>query len=129
MELHRVVSLREGAGGKLSGVVIKAVRIAKQDDVNRCVLNNRGKEINLDAVAFVSTRDRRPVAGAQPNLEGITNGVIENLVVDDGYRLGRSSWYAAGEAATGAATVVDSMGTGRAAADAIVHDFEGGEGR
>jgi NADPH-dependent glutamate synthase beta subunit-like oxidoreductase len=68
--------------------------------------------------------DRRPKRSDQPNFEEMETGVLGNLKVDWEYKLPRPGWYAAGEAATGAATVVDSMATGRIAAQIVAADLE-----
>ena len=51
--------------------------------------------------------------------DGILSAYSDNAAVTAGYRVGPPGWYAAGEVATGAATLVDSMATGRRAAEAI----------
>ena len=61
---------------------------------------------------------------AKPTVDAVSAGVLGNLKVEAGYKLGRPGWYAVGEAATGPAGIVDSMVTGKLAAAAIKADLE-----
>jgi glutamate synthase (NADPH/NADH) small chain len=118
LDLHRVTGL-EGSDGRLIGVVLKRTKATNPDAVDRHTLVGYGEAIPVRAAVFVAAVDRRGAVGDAPDLAGLARGVLGNLIVDGEYRLGRPGWYAAGEAATGAATIVDSMGTGRRAAEAI----------
>jgi len=120
---HRVVELA-GKNGKLGEVVTRKVKSPGVDGVGRPQSGFDGAEERIAATLFVATVDRRPSSATRPDLDGIETGVLGNLTVGDGYRLPRAGWYAVGEAATGAATVVDSMATGRLAAEAINSDLK-----
>jgi len=114
-----------GAAPQLEAVVCRKVRYAAVDRVGRPQKGNEGAEVRLAASVFVATALRRPRREAQPDWEGAALGRLGNLTIGEGYRLARPRWYAAGEAATGAATVIDSMATGRLAAEAIARDLCG----
>lgn len=116
---RRAVAL-EGAGGAVSAVSVQAVKPGAKDRVGRVALPAGGARQRLEASVVVAAVDRRPDDGLE--IEGASRGVIGSFAVDGAYRLGRPRWYAAGEAATGAATIVDSMATGRRAAESIVAD-------
>jgi NADPH-dependent glutamate synthase beta subunit-like oxidoreductase len=128
LDLSRVAAL-EGDGGRLTGVGVKPLKAGGPDAVGRRPLSGQGKAAVLEAAVFVAAVDRRPGAGDPPALDGMRSGVLGNLLTDPDYRLGRARWFCAGEAATGAATVVDSMGTGRRAADAVHRCLSAGGGR
>jgi len=91
-------------------------------------LRNRGSAEPLAAAMLVAAVDRAPTASALPDIDGLERGVRGNLNVDGQYRLGPAGWYAAGEVATGAASLVDSMATGRRAANEIAADLMTGNG-
>lgn len=119
---HRVSKLV--GQGKIESVEIRKVRIPKRDQVGRPAQSSDGKATLLTASAFIAaSENRKPRKEDQPDIGDLPTGILGNLVVDGEYRLKRSGWYAAGEAASGAATVVDSMATGRLAAEAIVRDL------
>jgi NADPH-dependent glutamate synthase beta subunit-like oxidoreductase len=111
----------EGTGGALTAVSVQAVKPGAVDAVGRVALGAAGQKQSLPAKLAIAAVDRRPEGGLA--IEGAARGVLGSFVVDASYRIGRTRWYAAGEAATGAATVVDSMATGRRAAEAIVADL------
>jgi NADPH-dependent glutamate synthase beta subunit-like oxidoreductase len=111
----------EGTNGAVSTVTVRTVKTSAEDRVGRTVPAAGGAEQSLPAETVVASGDRRPDHGLV--LDGVALGVLGNFTVDASYRLGRARWYAAGEAATGAATVVDSMATGRRAAESIVADL------
>jgi len=113
----------EGKNGAVTAVSVQPVKSGVADAVGRVALAGSGAAERLEASAVIAAADRRPSPGAWKELEGVRRGVLGNLVVDAAYRLGRRRWYAAGEAATGAATVVDSMATGRRAAEAMIRDM------
>jgi NADPH-dependent glutamate synthase beta subunit-like oxidoreductase len=120
---HRVVRL-EGAGAALAAVVAAKARFAQPDRVGRVRVTGNGPETRIEARVLVAASERVPAAGDAPLPEGVARGPLCNLMVAPGsYRLGRVRWYAAGEAATGAATLVDSMATGRLAAESIARDL------
>jgi len=111
----------EGTGGAVSAVSVQDVKPGAVDRVGRVALAAGGAKRSLDAKVVVAAIDRRPDDGLE--LEGASRGAIGSFAVDDAYRLGRPRFYAAGEAATGAATVVDSMATGRRAAESLIADL------
>jgi NADPH-dependent glutamate synthase beta subunit-like oxidoreductase len=118
---HRI---KEAAGsGKVESVIVRPVRIRETDGVGRPTGDIETKEQRIDAVLLVTTPERRAHKEDQPNVGDFKIGVLGNLVVDKDFKTNRNGWYAAGEAATGAATVVDSMATGRLAAEAIGRDL------
>jgi NADPH-dependent glutamate synthase beta subunit-like oxidoreductase len=119
---RRAVSI-EGSGGAVAAVAIQPVKAGVADAVGRVPLAGSGGSQTLAAAAVIAAADRRPDPNDRLALEGVRRGVLGGLVVDASYRLGRARWYAAGEAATGAATVVDSMATGRRAAEAMIADL------
>ncbi|MCP4197883.1 MAG: FAD-dependent oxidoreductase [Proteobacteria bacterium] len=118
---HRVTELK--GSSKLEAVVVRPVRGTRKDGVGRVAGGALGKEKQLDATVFVEAVNRRSVPENQPNLDNIAVGLLGSLQVDKTYKLAKPGWYAAGEAATGAASVVDSMATGRLAAEAINNDL------
>ncbi len=118
----RVVAL-EGEG-ELSAVRVRLVTPGRADAVGRIALR-AGAEQRIETVLCVAAADRRPAPGDAPGFADIARGPLGTLVVDGSGRLSRPRWYAAGEAATGAATVVDSMATGRRAAEAVARDLRG----
>jgi glutamate synthase (NADPH/NADH) small chain len=118
---HRVTGLvGEGA---LTAVKLQPVVAGPPDAVGRSPLRNRGQAEQLAANVLVAAGDRAPAAEALPPIDSLARGPRGNLVVDARYRLGEPGWYAAGEVATGAASLVDSMATGRRAAEAIAADL------
>jgi NADPH-dependent glutamate synthase beta subunit-like oxidoreductase len=121
--MHRITKA-QGPAGTLAAVLVKAVRAQNPDGVGRHTLTSHGPVEQLEAGLLIVAGERRSPAADLPDLDGISRGVLGNLLVDEGYRLGRERWYAAGESATGAATVVDSMATGRLAAETIHHDLK-----
>jgi uncharacterized FAD-dependent dehydrogenase len=66
--------------------------------------------------------NRKPLE--PPAVDGIQVGVLGNIKVDKDYRLPKSGWYAAGEAATGPEGILDAMVTGILAAQTIKNDLE-----
>ncbi len=123
---HRIVEA-QGQDGILTAVMVKAVKADNADEVGRYKLASRGAVEQLEAGLLIVAGERRSSTEDLPDLDGITRGVLGNLLIDEEYRLGRERWYAAGECATGAATVVDSMATGRLAAETIHRDLELGK--
>ena len=123
LDAQRVVALY-GEQGVLTEVACRAVRAGSLDGVGRPRPGGQGPPERFPAVLFIASVDRRAAVGAQPDLEDIATTVLGAVRVDGDYRLSRPRWYAAGEAATGAATVVDSMATGRRAAEAIARDLD-----
>lgn len=117
----------EGKEGAVGAVSAQPVRAGARDRVGRIALAAGGAKERLPAQTVVAAADRRPDGGLA--IEGAARGVLGTLAVDGGYRLSRPRWYAAGEAATGAATLVDSMATGRRAAESVVADLERAPGR
>jgi len=113
----------EGTNDKLDTVVFRTIRSKGSDGVGRPALLQSAKEEPLDARLCVCSVNRRSAEMSIPSFEGIHRGPLGNLQLDSNYRLGRRKWYAAGEVATAAATVVDSMGTGRLAAESIIRDL------
>ena len=111
----------EGTDGAVRAVTAQAVKVGAKDGVGRVALAAGGAKQSLPARTAVAAIDRRPDDGLA--LEGVARGVLGSFAVDGGYRLSRPRWYAAGEAATGAATLVDSMATGRRAAESLVADL------
>jgi NADPH-dependent glutamate synthase beta subunit-like oxidoreductase len=111
----------EGAVGAVTAVSVQAVKPGPEDRVGRVALASGGATQSLRAQAVVVATDRRPDDGLEAG--GVSRGVLGNFAVDGSYRLGRPRFFAAGEAATGAATVVDSMATGRRAAEAVIADL------
>jgi NADPH-dependent glutamate synthase beta subunit-like oxidoreductase len=111
----------DGADGGVRAVALQPVRPGQQDRVGRVALAAGGARESLPAALAIAAVDRRPDDGLV--LAGAVRGVIGSFAVDAAYRLARARWYAAGEAATGAATLVDSMATGRRAAEAIAADL------
>jgi len=124
---HRLTGL-EGEQGRLTAVVLQPVVAGPPDAVGRAPLRNRGSAEPLAAAMLVAAVDRAPTASALPDIDGLERGVRGNLNVDGQYRLGPAGWYAAGEVATGAASLVDSMATGRRAANEIAADLMTGNG-
>jgi len=118
LDMHRVTAL-SSEDGRLAGVDVKAVKASSPDAVDRHSLASYGKAERLEASWFVGAVERRPAPQDPPRVDGVGFGVIGNLRTDSGFSLGRDGWFACGEAATGAATIVDSMGTGRLAAEAV----------
>lgn len=121
----RVIELT-GSGGKLEQVVTREICFAGVDGVGRSrevLADDTGAEQRLLASRCVFSIYRGMQPEARPDLDGIATGVLGNLQVDDSYRLSRRGWYAAGEAATGAATLIDSMASGRLAAESIARDL------
>ncbi len=123
---HRITKA-QGQDGILTALLVKAVKAQNVDEVGRYKLTSHGPVEKLDAELLVVAGERRSPTADLPDLDGISRGVLGNLTVDGEYRLGRKRWYAAGECATGAATVVDSMATGRLAAETIHRDLELGK--
>ena len=121
--LHRITKA-QGPAGTLAVVLVKAVRARNPDGVGRHTLTSHGPVEQLEAGLLIVAGERRSPAADLPDLDGISRGVLGNLLVDEEYRLGRERWYAAGESATGVATVVDSMATGRLAAETIHRDLK-----
>ncbi len=110
--------------GVIESVTVNKVFVGPADGVGRPTGGRSGKAEKLSAVVFVEAMEnRRPDKANQPEFEEIGWGLLGNLKVCGEYKLGRPGWYAAGETATGAATVVDSMATGRLAAEAIERDL------
>ena len=128
VEIHDLERVESVAGeGAVKAVMIKRVQALSPDGVDRHTLKSSGKAVEIPCDHVIFAVDRRSEECALPDFEDARRSAIGSLIVDDRYRLARPRWYAAGEAATGAATVVDSMGTGRRAARAIVEDLrEGG---
>ncbi len=124
--MHRITEA-QGQDGILSAVLVKAVKAENPDEVGRYTLTSHGPVEQLEAGLLVVAGERRSPAADLPDLDGILRGVLGNLLVDGEYRLERGRWYAAGECATGAATVVDSMATGRLAAESIHRNLEMGK--
>ena len=124
--MHRIVKA-QGPEGILTAVLLKAVKAENPDAVGRYTLTSHGPAEQLDAGLLIVAGERRSPAEDLPDLDGISRGILGNLLVDEEYRLGRERWYAAGECATGSATVVDSMATGRLAAETIHRDLELGK--
>jgi NADPH-dependent glutamate synthase beta subunit-like oxidoreductase len=108
----------------LAAVRVRAATPGKADAVGRIALR-AGAEQRIAAVLCVAAVDRRPAPGDAPTFADFGRGPLGTLIIDGSGRLSRPRWYAAGEAATGAATVVDSMATGRRAAEAIARDLRG----
>ena len=103
--------------------MVRPVRGTKKDPVGRIAGGALGKEKQLDATLFIEAVNRRSDKENQPDLDNTAIGMLGSLNVDKTYSLAKPGWYAAGEAATGAASVVDSMATGRLAAEAINNDL------
>jgi NADPH-dependent glutamate synthase beta subunit-like oxidoreductase len=118
---HRVTELK--GSSKLEAVMVRPVKGTQKDRVGRIAGGALGKEKQLDATLFVEAVNRRSVQENQPDLDNVAIGILGSLNVDKTYKLAKPGWYAAGEAATGAASVVDSMATGRLAAEAINNDL------
>lgn len=112
----------------LAAVRARTVTAGAADAVGR-VAPRAGDEQRLEAALCVAAVDRRPAAGDAPDFEDLCRGPLGTLLVDPAGRLPRPRWYAAGEAATGAATVVDSMATGRRVAETIAGDLRERGGR
>ncbi len=108
--------------GHLRGVGVRSVRVLSTDAVRRPQTMIAGKVETLPARLFVATEHRRMSKTARAGAD-FPLSPLGTFRVDDGYRLA-AGVYAAGEAATGAATVVDSMATGRRAADVVAEDFK-----
>jgi NADPH-dependent glutamate synthase beta subunit-like oxidoreductase len=122
MPEHRAVAIT--GAGKVQTVTVNKVRLGAPDGVGRPTGGGGGKKVDLDAALFVTaTENRKPQEENRPDVEAFARGLLGNLKVASGYKLDRNGWYAAGEAATGAATVVDSMATGRLAAESIERDL------
>jgi NADPH-dependent glutamate synthase beta subunit-like oxidoreductase len=116
----RIVSLVGSAC--LEAVSVRPTKERGRDAVGRARLMTLGKAESLPARVFVSTVDRRPLEENLPEEKMCARGPLGSLRADGQGRLSRPKWYAAGEAMTSAATVVDSMATGRRAAAAAVED-------
>jgi NADPH-dependent glutamate synthase beta subunit-like oxidoreductase len=112
----------------LSAVRVRAVTAGKADAVGR-VAPRIGAEQRLAAGLCVAAVDRRPAPGDAPAFADLGRGPLGTLIADASGRLSRPRWYAAGEATTGAATVVDSMATGRRVALTIARDLRGEGGK
>lgn len=113
----------EATGGQLSGVEVQRMRAGEPDASGRSrpepipgatfamparlVLTAIGEELERDAVV------------------GLTERAGGYLRADPVGRTSRRAVFAGGDAATGAGTVVEAIGSGRRAAEAIVAHFEG----
>jgi glutamate synthase (NADPH/NADH) small chain len=117
----RIVSLK--GDSQLEAVSVRRVQEAGRDAVGRARLMGSGKPESLPASVFVPTGDRRPLPQNLPDENLCARGPLGSLSADALGRLTRPRWYGAGEAMTSAATVVDSMATGRRAAQIAVEDI------
>jgi NADPH-dependent glutamate synthase beta subunit-like oxidoreductase len=108
--------------GVVEQVLVRPITYAREDVVGRVAGGDYGTPRRLKASCFVATTNRTQVS--VPNLENIASGLFGNLKVDSGYKTDRPRWYAAGEAVTGPDGILDSMLTGKLAAQAIKNDLE-----
>ncbi len=108
--------------GKVEKVLVRPVEETLTDGVGRAVGGDMGTPQRLVASTFIATVNRRPQEPLA--LDGIATGVLGNIKVDKDYRLPKSGWYAAGEAATGPEGILDAMVTGKLAAQTIKKDLE-----
>lgn len=118
--LTKVVGFEGDA--ELSAVQVRNLRVLSKDAVERPRTMTSTKAETLPARLFVATEQRRMNQKSRAGAD-FPLSPLGTFRVDDSYRLAQGI-YAAGEAATGAATVVDSMATGRRAADAVAADLE-----
>ncbi|MFC1669466.1 FAD-dependent oxidoreductase [Spirochaetota bacterium] len=102
-------------------VVSRPVEYALKDKRGRVSGIDMGKQIRISADLFIAAVDRK--FSDIDGLEKCDKSPIGNLKIDNAYRISIKGWYAAGEAATGAAGIVDSMVTGQLAAEAIKKDL------
>jgi NADPH-dependent glutamate synthase beta subunit-like oxidoreductase len=108
--------------GKVEKVIVRPVLETLTDKVGRAVGGDMGTPRRLIASTFIATVNRKPLE--TPALDGIQIGILGNIKVDKDYRLPKSGWYAAGEAATGPEGILDAMVTGKLAAQTIKNDLE-----
>jgi NADPH-dependent glutamate synthase beta subunit-like oxidoreductase len=120
LPLHRITEL--WGYGKVEQVIVRPVVETRTDTVGRAVGGDMGTPRRLAASTFVATVNRKPLE--PPAGDGIQVGVLGNIKVDQDYRLPKSGWYAAGEAATGPEGILDAMVTGILAAQTIKNDLE-----
>lgn len=117
---HRITEI--WGYGKVEQVLIRPVVEALRDKVGRSIGGDMGTPRRLAVSTFICSVNRKPLE--TPTVNGIQTGVLGNIKVDKNYRLPKSGWYAAGEAATGPEGILDAMVTGKLAAKAIKHDLE-----
>ncbi len=125
---HRALAIA-GSKGRVEGLELAELLGGDSDGVGRPRNRRLGERRRLAASTVVSARGRRPEPGDAPELPGLELGPLGTLAVDSQRRLGRSGWYAAGEAAGGASGVVDSMASGRRAAETIARDLAAGKAK
>ena len=111
-----------GLYGGIDTVVTRPVEYTIEDSRGRVTGIDMGKQNRIPATLFIAAVNRKP--SDNNGLKQHEKCQRGNLKIDDGYRLSAKGWYAAGEAATGAAGIVDSMVTGQLAAEAIKKDLE-----
>jgi len=111
-----------GLYGSIDTVVTRPVEYTIEDSRGRVSGIDMGKQNRIPATLFIAAVNRKPSDNSGlGKYEKCQRGTLK---IDDGYRLSTKGWYAAGEAATGAAGIVDSMVTGQLAAEAIKKDLE-----
>ncbi|MDR2046546.1 MAG: NADPH-dependent glutamate synthase [Clostridiales bacterium] len=114
-----------GEGGYVSGMKCMKMRLGEPDR------KGRKRPIPIEGGEYVLECDEVIVAlGTSPNpIIRLSTDIIKfnpngTIAVDENFRTSKARIYAAGDAVTGAATVILAMGNGKAAARAIIGDLE-----
>ena len=88
-----------------------------------------GSEFYIDTDTVIVAIGRRPNPLIQQTTEGLKTTSWGTIVADELGRTSRSGIFAGGDVVTGEATVIEAMGAGRRAADAIDRFIKQGKKR
>ncbi len=112
-----------GSGGRLTGIEFQRMRRGEPDE------SGRPRPEPIPGSTFTAPADQALTAiGEEVEAETLHRFALTNggrFRADRWGRTGRAAIFAGGDAATGAGTVVEAIGSGRRAADAIDAHLEG----
>jgi len=109
-----------GEGGLVRRMECIKMSLGKPDESGRRrPIPVEGSEFYIDTDTVIVAIGRRPNPLIQQTTEGLKTTSWGTIVVDDFGQTSRSDIFAGGDVVTGEATVIEAMGAGRRAADAI----------
>lgn len=109
--------------GNVKSMVTISMRLCNADDSGKHrVVPIEGSEVIMDVDTVIVAIGRTPnpiIQGTTPGLKTLKGGIIAN---DESFKTSLEGVYVGGDIATGEATVISAMGTGKTAAKSI-HEY------
>lgn len=106
--------------GKVEGMECEEMKLGEPDDSGRARPESTGKNFTLDCdqvIVAIGQGSNPLISDTTPSLEVNKWG---NIIVDTKFKTSLNNVYAGGDIVSGAATVIEAMGEGKKAADAMI---------